>query len=236
MTTVVVLQSSYIPWKGYFDLVHDSDKFVFYDDVQFTSRDWRSRNRIKTHQGSAWLTIPVGADRSRLIHEVGVVDSHWQAKHWRSIKQSYGKCPAFPQYEQLFEHLYLGCTWTNLSEMNQALIKVISTECLSINTEFHDSREYAASGAKLDRLIDLVVKTGAHRYVSGPSAQSYIDAGRFSVEGVELVWKDYSGYPEYPQRYPPFDHAVSILDLLFNVGLDAPWYIWGWRDGSKGPG
>ncbi len=236
MTTVVILQSSYIPWKGYFDLVHDSDRFVFYDDVQFTSRDWRTRNKIKTAQGSAWLTVPAGSDRSRLIHEVELKDHSWQQKHWQNIKQNYSKCPAYSMYESMIEDIYLGKSWDGLSSLNQTIIKTISSEILGIKTDFRDSREFGASGQKLDRLLDLAEKAGASRYVSGPSAKDYIDANRFAEAGIELCWKDYSGYPEYPQRYPPFDHAVSILDLIFNVGPDAPWYIWGWRDGSPGPG
>ena len=106
-----------------------------------------------------------------------------------------------------------------------------------IDTKFTDSREYRPSGHKLERLLDLVTKAGADRYVSGPSAKDYIDPARFADAGIELAWKDYSGYPEYRQRFPPFEHAVSILDLIFNAGPDAPWYIWGWRGhAAKAPG
>lgn len=122
----------------------------------------------------------------------------------------------------------------NLSMLNQYLIRTISTEFLGIETTFGDSREYELSGQKLERLLELVTKAGADSYVSGPAAKEYIDPQRFADAGIDLVWKDYSGYPEYPQRFPPFEHGVSILDLLFNVGPDAPWYIWGWReDGSR---
>lgn len=235
MKTVVVLQSNYIPWKGYFDLIHDADEFIFYDDVQFTSRDWRTRNKIKTPQGTAWITVPVGADRDRLICEVEIKDASWQAKHWKTIQQNYGKCPYFSRYRAFFEDVYLGRRWQNLSELNQTLIRAISHELLGISTEFRDSRAYHASGHKLERLLELVTKAGADRYISGPAAKDYIDPARFSQAGIELVWKDYSGYPEYPQRYPPFEHGVSILDLLFNVGPDAPWYIWGWRESGSQP-
>jgi hypothetical protein len=235
MKTVVVLQSNYIPWKGYFDLIHDADMFIFYDDVQFTKNDWRNRNKIKTSQGAEWITVPVGADRDRLICEVEIKDASWQAKHWKTIQQNYGKCPHFSRYQAFFEDVYLGRNWNNLSELNQYLIRAISLDLLGIHTEFRDSREFHAPGQKLDRLLELVIKAGADRYVSGPAAKDYIEPSRFVDAGIELVWKDYSGYPEYPQRYPPFEHGVSILDLLFNVGPDALWYIWGWRDGGSPP-
>jgi len=235
MKTVVILQSNYIPWKGYFDLIHDADEFIFYDDVQFTSRDWRTRNKIKTAQGAEWITLPVGGDRERLICEVEIKDAIWQSKHWKTIQQNYGKCPHFSRYQAYFEDVYLARKWINLSELNQYLIRTISLDLLGVPTAFRDAREYRASGHKQNRLLELLTKAGADRYISGPAAKDYIEPARFSDAGIELVWKDYSGYPEYPQRFPPFEHGVSILDLLFNTGPDAPWYIWGWREGGGGP-
>jgi len=230
---VAILQSNYIPWKGYFDIVHDVDLFVFYDDLQYTVRDWRHRNKIKTAQGAQWLSIPAGEDRNRLICEVTLDDPSWQAKHWRTLQQNYGKCPHFGRYREYFERVYLGSAWNNLSDLNQTLIRDISRDFLGLTSTFADSRDFHASGHKLDRLLDIVRKSGASTYVSGPAAKDYIDPARFAQIGVELVWTDYSGYPEYPQRYPPFEHGVTILDLLFNVGPDAPAYIWDWGDGAR---
>lgn len=227
---LAILQSNYIPWKGYFDIVHDVDLFVFYDCVQFTPRDWRTRNKIKTSHGPLWLTVPVGVDRNRLIHEVQIPDDKWQAKHWQTLVQNYGKCAHFGRYKDFFEHLYLGRRWNSLSEFNQHLVTHISHDFLGLTTTFEDSRKYDLRGHKLDRLLDLVVKTGATSYLSGPSAKDYVEPARFDELGVELLWKDYSGYPEYPQRFPPFEHGVTILDLLFNCGPDAPAYIWEWRN------
>lgn len=233
MTTAVILQSNYIPWKGYFDLIHDADVFVFYDDVQFTVRDWRTRNKIKTPQGLLWLTVPAGSNRKRLICEVELIDPGWQRQHWKTIEQNYSKSPYFELYRPMFEALYLQRNWSNLSDLNQTFIRTIATELLGIKTEFRDAREFSAQGHKQDRLLDILDKLRASRYISGPAAKDYIEPARFEAAGIELVWKDYSGYPEYPQRYPPFEHGVSILDLLFNVGPHAPWYIWGWRQGGS---
>lgn len=230
MKSVVVLQSNYIPWKGYFDLIHDAELFIFYDDLQYTKNDWRNRNKIKAAGGPEWITIPAGSDTNRLICEVELKDATWQQKHWKTLLQNYRSCPHFEHYQGFFEDFYLGTRWPNLSEMNQCLIRHIATEFLGIRTEFQDSRVFDLSGQKQDRLLELVRKVGTERYISGPAAKSYIEPGRFEEAGIELVWKDYSGYPEYPQRFPPFEHGVSILDLLFNVGPDAPRYIWGWRD------
>jgi len=227
---VAVLQSNYVPWKGYFDIVRDVDLFIFYDDRQFTKNDWRNRNQIKAASGPEWLTIPVGDAIDRLICDVAIANPAWQAKHWRTLQQNYGRCPHFARYRAYFEEVYLGRRWTNLSELNQTLIRHIAREFLGLRTEFADSRDYATRGQKLDRLLDLVVQSGATTYVSGPSAKDYIVPERFNEDGIDLVWKDYAGYPPYPQRFPPFEHRVSILDLLFNCGPEAPHYIWGWRE------
>lgn len=226
---VAVIQSSYLPWKGYFDIIHDVDLFIFYDDVQFTKNDWRNRNRIKTANGTIWLTIPVGGHLGRMICEIESPNPSWQKKHWRSISQAYARAPHFARYREFFEEVYLGRKWRLLSELNAFLTVSIARNFLGIRTEFRDSRDYAAEGARLERLIDLLHKAGATSYVSGPAARSYIDESAFSSAGIELVWKSYDGYPEHPQIHPPFEHAVSIVDLLFNVGPDAPEYIWGWR-------
>jgi hypothetical protein len=230
MNRVAILQSNYIPWKGYFDIIHDVDSFIFYDDVQFTKNDWRNRNKIKTANGTRWLSIPVGTSAGRLVCEVSMQDSGWQRSHWDSLRQQYDRSAFFRQYKTTFEEIYLGTRWLNLSELNQHLIRRISRDILNISTKFRDSREFALTGNKLDRLLDLVAKCGATSYISGPAARDYVIPERFDEMNVELVWKDYSGYPEYSQAHPPFDHAVSILDLLFNEGPEAARYIWGWRD------
>ena len=227
---VAMIQSNYIPWKGYFDIIHDVDLFIFFDDLQYTTADWRNRNKIKTAQGPTWISVPAGDSRNRLICDVELKDHSWQAKHWRSLQHSYGKCAHFERYQPYFEQIYLGQQWESLSALNHSLIQHISREFLGIRTEFADSRIYNAEGQKLERLVDLAVKAGATTYISGPAARDYIIPERFSELGIELLWKDYSGYPEYSQRFPPFVHEVSILDLLFNTGPDATWYIWGWRD------
>jgi hypothetical protein len=228
MTRLVILQSSYIPWKGYFDLINDADLFVFYDDVQYTKNDWRNRNKIKTAQGALWLSVPVGSKINRRIHEVDITSSQWQSKHLALFTQNYSRSQYFKEYLHLLEKLYVKTVWKSLSELNQYATRIIA-ESLGIKTTFLDSRSFETDGSKLDRLLSLIMKTGADTYISGPSAKTYIDEDRFKQEGISLIWKDYSGYPAYPQRFPPFEHAVSVLDLLFNVGPRAPYYIWGWR-------
>lgn len=215
---VVVIQSNYIPWKGYFSLIAEADTFVFYDDVQFTKNDWRNRNRIKTPNGPLWLTIPVGQALDRLINEVELTDSSWQKKHFKSLQFSYQKAPYFERYLDFLKETYLNTTWRNLSELNQFLIKTIATEFLGISCRFENSSDYQLKGTKEDRLLDLLSQVGATEYISGPAARDYLSPSRFENLGIKLTYFDYRGYPEYPQLHPPFIHEVSILDVLFHCG------------------
>lgn len=235
MTRVAICQSNYLPWKGYFDLIRDVDLFLFYDDVQFTKNDWRNRNVVKAPSGRQWLTIPVGTDLSRLICEVTLDDPRWQRKHWTTLTHLYGRAPHFGRYRGALEEVYLHREWRNLSELNQHLIRTIAGEHLGIRTVLRQASEFPSVGKKEDRVLSLLKSAGADVYVSGPAAKAYLDDARFRREGIEVIWKDYAGYPEYAQFHPPFEHAVTILDLLFHVGPDAPFYIWGWRVGEARP-
>jgi hypothetical protein len=230
---VGVIQSNYVPWKGYFDIVNDVDLFVFYDDIQYTKNDWRNRNRVKTPRGPAWLTIPTGGDLQRRICDVLLPLGNWGRRHWRTLVQNYQGARFFSRYRDFFEDVYLGGRFTHLSELNQFLITHIAKELLGSRARFADSREYGLpAGERTERLIALILKTGARCYVSGPTARDYLDESRIRGAGIELVYKDYSGYPEYAQPFPPFVHQVSILDTLFCCGPESPRYIWGWRDSA----
>lgn len=230
MTKIAIIQSNYIPWKGYFDIINDANIFIFYDDVQYTKNDWRNRNKIKTQHGIHWLTVPTESKINTAIFEVTLPDKKWQKKHWKTILQNYIKAPYFEKYKEFFEDIYLKKQWNFLSELNQYIIKSISNTFLKSCTEFQDSREYSLSGNKSDRLISLIKQTKARTYITGPAAKQYINEKKFKEEGIQIEYKDYSHYPEYNQFFLPFAHQVSIIDLLFHTGENAPYYIWGHKN------
>ncbi len=225
MKKIAILQSNYIPWKGYFDIIKQVDEFIFYDDVQYTKNDWRNRNKIKTSNGPLWLTIPVRQENlSQKINETKITQSNWAEKHWRSISLNYSKAPFFNQYKDKIEKFYSEIRTPYLSEINRAAIELINS-ILGISTVLTSSSDYQLIEGKNERLIDLILQAGGTHYLSGPSARDYIKEDQFRSAGIEIEWMNYSGYPEYSQLHPPFDHAVSILDLILCTGPDAGKYM-----------
>jgi hypothetical protein len=220
---IAIVQSNYIPWKGYFDMIAQVDEFVLLDDVQYTRRDWRNRNRIKTAQGTRWLTIPVLAKGRYLqrIDETRVQDARWAGEHWKGLVHAYAGAAGFDLYRDRFARIYEECAEeVRLSRINRHLIEAICG-VLGIETTVRYSTDYDATGVKTDRLLNICLQSGANQYLSGPRARTYLDQQAFEEAGIRVQWADYSGYPEYPQVHPPFDHYVTVLDLIFNVGSEA---------------
>jgi hypothetical protein len=199
---------------------------VLYDDQQYTRRDWRNRNRIKTAQGPIWLSIPVkvkGRYHQR-IDETEISDPTWARRHWRTLEHAYGAAPGFDEYRSTFERLYRESDERLLSRVNRRFLAAICG-LLGIRTRLSWSTDYAARGSRTERIVSLCQSVGASAYVSGPSARTYLDESAFARSGIELRYMDYSEYREYEQLYPPFLHEVSVLDLLFHTGRTAPQYL-----------
>jgi len=219
---VVVLQSNYLPWKGYFDLIQSADVFVFYDEVQYTKNDWRNRNRICSKNGLQWLTIPISRDAVKLkISQVPLPDAGWQADHYKALNYCYHSAPFFSQIEPLLEEFYRNRSWAFLSELNRFCTESIS-RLLGLTTRFLNSNDFRLENDRVGRLVALLQQVGATEYLSGPSARAYLAGSEplFEEAGIKLSFKSYDGYPEYTQLHRPFEHAVSILDLLANVELN----------------
>lgn len=222
MKRIAIVQSNYIPWKGYFDLIAAVDEFILYDDMQFTKRDWRNRNQIKTPQGLQWLTVPVKTRGKfhQTIRETEIDGREWADDHWKSLERNYGRARYFAAVAAVFEPLYRSRHYAHLSDLNRTLIEAVCAY-LGISTRITDSREYSLIDGKSDRLADLCAQAGCTEYLSGPSARSYLIEQPFHERGIQLSWFDYTGYPEYSQLWGPFTHHVSILDLLFNCGRES---------------
>ena len=226
MKKVAIVQSNYIPWKGYFDMIAAVDEFILYDDMQYTRRDWRNRNKIKTPLGTQWLTVPVQVKGKyhQTIRETAISGTDWAAAHWKALCLNYRRAAHFDAVAERLEPLYLRTEHSHLSQLNRALIEWVCDQ-LAITTKISDCAEYVLNGGKTERLADLCAQAGAGEYISGPAAKSYIDESVFARRGIKVIWFDYVGYPEYPQLWGKFRHDVTILDLLFNCAKDAPRYM-----------
>lgn len=221
MKRIAILQSNYIPWKGYFNIIKNVDEFIFYDEVQYTKNDWRNRNKIKSAGGLIWLTIPVRQESlSQKINETKVTQDNWAIKHWKSIVLNYSKAKYFSLYKESLEKFYSEISSPYLSEINRSSIELLNS-LTGIKTVLTSSTDYKLIKGKNERLIDLILQANGTHYLSGPSAKDYIREDLFREAGITVEWMEYSGYPEYPQIHPPFEHAVSIIDLLMNTGPDA---------------
>lgn len=221
MKKIAILQSSYIPWKGYFDLINMVDEFVFFDTAQYTKNDWRNRNKLKTKQGVIWLTIPVKqSSLSKKISEAEISDLRWAEKHWKTISQNYSKASFFRNYKDVFEDFYVNNLDRDLSSINSRLIKLINS-ILCIDTKITWSSDYELIEGKTEKILGICEQAGADIYLSGPAAKDYFDMNLAEQKGIQVEWMDYSGYPEYQQLSEPFEHSVTILDLIFNEGPNA---------------
>lgn len=225
MKKVAILQSNYIPWKGYFDLIAAVDEFILYDDMQYTRRDWRNRNQIKTPTGGQWLSVPVQVKGKYLqkIRDTQIDGNTWRQQHWQTLTHNYRQAPHFKDITAWLEPLY-HTPDSHLSTLNRRFLEAVCTY-LGINTVISNSWDYHLPEGKTERLADLCAQAGGSEYISGPAAKDYLQENIFTDRGIKLTWFDYLDYPDYPQLWGDFTHYVSILDLLFNCGPQAPHYM-----------
>ncbi len=230
--TVVITQSNYLPWRGYFDMLRSADEVILLDSVQFTRRDWRNRNRIKTASGPVWLTVPVEVKGRyhQAIDETRISDPDWASAHRRSIELAYRRAPFQAEIGPWLDDLLASVAGEPmLSAINRTLLRAICAK-LGLAIPFRNCtdllpREAMQAMDPTERLVRLAEAAGATRYLSGPAAKAYLDPAPFTALGIEVAWMSYAGYPDYPQLWGEFEPAVSVVDLLFNTGAEAPRFL-----------
>jgi len=217
---LVIMQPSYLPWMGYFDLLLQSDMFLVYDNVQFDKDGWRNRNRIKTPNGPQWLTVPVltkGMNKPT-NREIRINPAEpWQRKHLKSLEMNYRKSPYFGEIYPMMEALLLPQREL-LIDLNIDGIKKIC-DYLEIHTPIQ-----FVSDLKLDlpedrngKLIEISCHMKADEFYEPEGGRNYMDTERFAKQGVKVIFQDFK-HPVYPQGYGDFVSNLSIVDLLFNCG------------------
>lgn len=215
---VAILQPSYLPWLGYIEQMAFVDTFVYLDDVQYTKGDWRNRNRIKTRQGAAWLTVPVRkSPTATLILDTRIDQTtDWQRSHLNLLREHYGRAPFFDDwYPRLEKHLNGGHGY--LAELAIALVNDIA-QYLGLTMQTVRSSDFGITATdKNRRLIALCKNVGADVLYDGKAAEHFIDRQQFRREGIDVIFQNYR-HPEYRQSYPPFVPYLSVVDLLFHHG------------------
>ncbi len=215
---VVVLQPSYLPWIGYFEQIARADQFVFLDGVQFTRRDWRNRNKIRTRDGWTWLTVPVEQKNryTQLLKETRIDNSiNWNKKHCETIRLNYCRAPFFEKYYPYFESVY-SKQWEFLLDLCYETTEYLM-EVLNITTPTSKSSDLPVEGAKADLILNICQQLRATHYLTGGLARDYLSEDDFFQKGIDLEYQEYD-HPQYSQRYPGFVPNLSLIDLLFNVG------------------
>lgn len=222
----LITQPNFIPWKGYFDSIAKTEIFIIYDDVQYTKRDWRNRNKIKVPGGSKWVSIPVKVKGkySQLIKDVEIADKNWGKSIWGKVKHFYADSAFFNEMSEWLEPLFVDNRKKYLIQINVDFIVKIN-EFLGIDTKIEYSSDFNLPEDKNMRLVELCKHTGITNYWTGPAAKKYIDVEKFQEQGIKVSYFNYDDYKEYPQLYPPFYHNVSIIDLIFNTGRSANKYL-----------
>lgn len=216
---VAIIQSCYIPWRGFFDLIGQCNEYIILDSAQYVKRHWHNRNKIKTPKGAEWITIPVltKSQYEQRIDEVEISES-WADKHWRSIEHNYRKAEFFPNYgPKISDWLQAVGTMDRLTDVNEYLLRAVASE-LELKVDIRRDTEYDGRGIRSERLLSLCQATGATHYLSGPSAKVYLDEDLFRDAGIVVEWMQYGPYDSYAQQHGDFEPAVSVLDLLLNQG------------------
>ncbi|MGA2917085.1 WbqC family protein [Methanoregula sp.] len=211
-------QPAYLPWLGYFDKISKSDVHIFFDDAQYSKNNLFNRNRIKTQIGELWLTVPVRYKSGRSIHETEIDNSgNWREKHWKTITCNYSKTLFFKEYAGIFEEIY-SRDWKILSDLTIAMNETIC-EIMGIKTKFYRSSELKAEGMSNEKLINLCKTVGADVYLSGQGAKVYMKEDLFREHGITVEYQEFS-YPRYPQAWGDFIPNLSVIDYLFNCGVE----------------
>jgi hypothetical protein len=215
---IAILQPGYLPWLGFFEQMAYADCFVYFDDVQFTRKDWRSRNRVKTSAGPVWLSVPTRkAARETPIHQIEInYQERWAEKHLRTIQHAYQKTPYFePLFGQLSQ--VLAREFRLLQELDAALVEVLRRH-LGLDTPIRWSSELGIqTDDKNERILKICQALGADLLYDGKAAEAFVDVGYFAAHGVQVVFQDYQ-HPVYRQLWGEFVSHLSVVDLIMNMG------------------
>jgi hypothetical protein len=217
--TLGSIQSSFLPWFGYFGMIKHASHFVILDNVQFDKNGWRNRNRINNNGDYQWITVPVhlGKKIGPKINEIEIDYSQkWIPRILGSIENSYRRSPHYSYFASIIETA-INKKPVTLHALNYELIHKIVLE-LEIDTKIELSSAIASSSDRNQRLVDFARHYGCTKYLSGQAAKSYLDVQNFNMAGINVAWYEFDELLQYPQQSMNFLPKLSIIDLLMNLG------------------
>ena len=221
-----ILQPSFIPWIGYFDIIRKSDFVIFLDHVQFNKRSWQQRNSIKTPNGNIFLTVPVHTKGKfhQKINEVKIDNSkNYIDSHLKSIYQNYNKSKHFEKYYEKIKSIYKKKE-DYLIDLSMNFILMVLNEILDYQLKFEYSSNLNIKTKKNNLILDICKHYKAKTYISAKGSETYLVKNDFQKENINLVYNEFV-HPIYPQVNGKFIENLSIIDLLFNCGLDSKLFI-----------
>ncbi|MBF0384747.1 MAG: WbqC family protein [Candidatus Omnitrophica bacterium] len=220
-------QPVYLPWLGLFHKIYLADSFIFMDDVQYLEKDWNNRNKIKTPNGSLWLTVPVSKKKSssELLKDIAIDNSKkgtkddWQLLHWKAINANYKKARYFGDYSSFFEEMYLSKRWENLSELNEYQLKYFM-DALNVKAKVYKATELGFTKKKSELVLEHCLRLEGDICVTGIHGKDYIAEKDFTDNKIKVYYQNYV-HPVYPQLWGDFIPNLSVIDLLFNCGKES---------------
>jgi hypothetical protein len=210
-------QPVYLPWLGLFHKIALADRYCIFDIAQYQTKDYNNRNKIKTHAGPIWLSVPVESKDhfQKKLCDIRVINNGWNRKHAKSIRLAYQKAPYFKEYMEPLEAILLK-EHVFLTELNTELL-LFFLAALGIDIPIVKASDCDFSGYKSDLVLDMCVKLGASHYIFGAQGRNYADVPSFTVKGIGVTFQDYV-HPVYQQQHGAFEPYMSVIDLLVNEG------------------
>lgn len=209
-------QPQFMPWLGYFGKMKQADVFVILDDVQFKKNEWQNRNRIRTHDGPQWLTVPVLHDFGQNINEVRTNNAvGWQARHLKALQGAYAKAPAFTRVMAEM-HAFYAKPLDMLYPVNMESIHYLRGK-LGVDTPLKFSSEVKPKGVSTERLVSLCKILGADTYLAGAGGKEYMDMALFERAHIRVMFQEFN-HPAYFQPGEDFIAFLSALDAVFSLG------------------
>lgn len=214
-------QPVYIPWLGLFHKIALSDQYCIFDIAQYQTKDYNNRNKIKTSNGSIWLSVPVESKNhfTKSVGEIKIHQNGWQKKHFKSIDLAYKKAPFYSDYISEIEHILLGQSYVQLADLNRAFLE-FGLRCLGIEVPIVTASNYNFTGQKSDLVLDMVEKLNANCYIFGAQGEDYAKKEDFEAANIYIIFQNYNP-PVYQQLHGEFNANMSFLDLIFNVGQNS---------------